>query len=57
MTPALTTVRQPLGEMAATALRRLLRVREGQMPPGTTTELPTRLVERNSCAPPPGVFV
>ncbi|MET9860505.1 LacI family DNA-binding transcriptional regulator [Streptomyces smyrnaeus] len=57
VTPALTTVRQPLAEMAATALRRLLRVREGQAPPGTTTELPTRLVERNSCAPPPGVFV
>ncbi|MGP3988410.1 LacI family DNA-binding transcriptional regulator [Streptomyces sp. 3N207] len=57
VTPALTTVRQPLGEMAATALRQLLRIREGRVPPDTRTELPTRFVERHSTAPPQGAFV
>ncbi|MCT2592854.1 LacI family DNA-binding transcriptional regulator [Streptomyces sp. N2-109] len=52
VTPALTTVRQPLREMAATALRQLLRMRDGGAPPGARTELPTRLVERHSTAPP-----
>ncbi|MEU9451300.1 substrate-binding domain-containing protein [Streptomyces sp. NPDC048277] len=52
-TPALTTVRQPLGEMAATALRLLVRLMHGDRPEGTRTELSTRLVERASTAPPP----
>ncbi|GAA2070177.1 LacI family DNA-binding transcriptional regulator [Streptomyces albiaxialis] len=56
VTPALTTVRQPLSEMAATALRQLLRVRDGGPPPAAPAELPTRLVERCSTAPPGGVF-
>ncbi|WP_367320129.1 LacI family DNA-binding transcriptional regulator [Streptomyces sp. HUAS ZL42] len=50
--PALTTVRQPLGEMAATALRILVRMMDGERPEGTRTELSTRLVERASTAPP-----
>ncbi|MBO8193460.1 LacI family DNA-binding transcriptional regulator [Streptomyces oryzae] len=54
VTPGLTTVRRPLDEMAATALRQLLRIREGRVPPGAGTELPTRLVERHSTAPPRG---
>lgn len=51
-TPALTTVRQPLAEMAATGLRLLLRMMDGEHPEGTRTELSTRLVERESTAPP-----
>ncbi|MFE9833918.1 LacI family DNA-binding transcriptional regulator [Streptomyces sp. NPDC005551] len=52
--PALTTVRQPLSEMAATALRLLVRMMAGDRPEGTRTELSTRLVERASTAPPRG---
>ncbi|MEU9152536.1 substrate-binding domain-containing protein [Streptomyces sp. NPDC048417] len=52
-TPALTTVRQPLAEMAATALRLLVRLMHGDRPEGTRTELSTRLVERASTAAPP----
>jgi DNA-binding LacI/PurR family transcriptional regulator len=51
-TPALTTVRQPLSEMAATALRLLVRMMNGDRPEGTRTELSTRLIERASTAPP-----
>ncbi|MEU5312777.1 substrate-binding domain-containing protein [Streptomyces sp. NPDC021562] len=51
--PALTTVRQPLAEMAATALRLLVRMMHGDRPEGTRTELSTRLVERASTAAPP----
>jgi len=50
--PGLTTVRQPLGEMAATALRLLVRMMDGERPEGTRTELSTRLVERASTAAP-----
>ncbi|WP_330308112.1 MULTISPECIES: LacI family DNA-binding transcriptional regulator [unclassified Streptomyces] len=53
-TPALTTVRQPLSEMAATALRLLVRMMAGDQPEGTRTELSTRLVERASTGPAPG---
>ncbi|WP_043486265.1 MULTISPECIES: LacI family DNA-binding transcriptional regulator [Streptomyces] len=53
VTPALTTIRQPLSEMAATALRSLLRLMSGEVPEGTRTELSTRLVLRSSTAPPP----
>ncbi|MGV9890067.1 LacI family DNA-binding transcriptional regulator [Streptomyces sp. NPDC003395] len=51
-TPALTTVRQPLAEMAATALGLLLRMMDGDPPESTRTELSTRLVRRASTAPP-----
>lgn len=51
--PGLTTVRQPLGEMAATALRLLVRMMHGERPEGTRTELSTRLVRRGSTAAPP----
>ncbi|AXK31578.1 LacI family transcriptional regulator [Streptomyces armeniacus] len=56
VTPALTTVRQPLREMAGTALRRLLRTDGERVPPGAEAELPTRLVERGSTAPPRDAF-
>ncbi|WP_432135753.1 MULTISPECIES: LacI family DNA-binding transcriptional regulator [unclassified Streptomyces] len=52
--PPLTTVRQPLAEMAATALRLLVRMMDGEHPEGTRTELSTRLVQRASTAPPEG---
>ncbi|MER6677947.1 substrate-binding domain-containing protein [Streptomyces sp. NPDC000983] len=52
ITPALTTVRQPLSEIAATALRLLVRTMDGDRPESTRTELSTRLVERASTAPP-----
>ncbi|MGW1559879.1 LacI family DNA-binding transcriptional regulator [Streptomyces sp. NPDC002144] len=52
--PALTTVRQPLAEMAATALHLLVRMMEGDRPESTRTELSTRLVERASTAGPRG---
>jgi DNA-binding LacI/PurR family transcriptional regulator len=48
--PTLTTVRQPLSDMAATALHLLLRMMDGDRPEGTRTELSTRLVERASTA-------
>jgi DNA-binding LacI/PurR family transcriptional regulator len=46
--PALTTIRQPLSEMAAGALHLLVRMMAGDRPEGTRTELSTRLVERSS---------
>jgi LacI family transcriptional regulator len=51
-TPAMTTVRQPLSEMAAAALRVLLRMMDGDRPEGVRTELSTRLVIRDSTAAP-----
>ncbi|GAA4892949.1 LacI family DNA-binding transcriptional regulator [Streptomyces coeruleoprunus] len=53
-TPGLTTVRRPLSEIAATALRLLVRMMSGERPEGTRTELSTHLVVRASTAPPPG---
>ncbi|WP_033329191.1 LacI family DNA-binding transcriptional regulator [Streptomyces yerevanensis] len=53
-TPPLTTVRQPLSEMSATALRLLVRIMAGERPEGTRTELSTRLVVRESTGPAPG---
>ncbi|GLW47746.1 transcriptional regulator [Streptomyces sp. NBRC 14336] len=52
ISPALTTVRQPLSEMAATALHLLVRMMDGDRPESTRTELSTRLVERASTAGP-----
>ncbi|MEV0178670.1 substrate-binding domain-containing protein [Streptomyces sp. NPDC050625] len=50
VTPALTTIRQPLSEMAAAGLRLLVRMMQGERPEGTRTELSTRLVRRASTA-------
>ncbi|MFG3497414.1 LacI family DNA-binding transcriptional regulator [Streptomyces sp. NPDC047928] len=52
--PGLTTVRRPLSEMAATALRLLVRMTAGERLESTRTELSTRLVVRASTAAPPG---
>ncbi|HLU29240.1 MAG TPA: LacI family DNA-binding transcriptional regulator [Glycomyces sp.] len=50
--PPLTTVRQPLTEMAATATRTLVQLARGASPSATRIELATSLVERGSTAPP-----
>jgi len=53
VTPALTTVRQPLAEMGRTAVSLLVRLLEGQLIETLHLELSTRLVVRQSTAPPP----
>ena len=49
--PALTTVRQPLRQMAQQATQLLLGMREGTVP-ANKVELATTLIERDSTAPP-----
>src|SRR5579875_98241 len=51
-TPALTTVRQPLTEMAAVAVRTLLETANGTGPLGRRVELATDLIVRESTSPP-----
>ena len=51
--PPLTTIRQPLTEMAAAAARIVVDLSRGKTPTATRIELATRLIERNSTAPPP----
>jgi LacI family transcriptional regulator, galactose operon repressor len=53
VTPALTTVRQPLAEMGRTAVSLLIRLLERQRFETLHVELATRLVVRDSTAPPP----
>jgi LacI family transcriptional regulator len=50
--PPLTTVRQPVADMAALAARTLLRLIDGGTVDPPRPEVPTRLVERASTAPP-----
>lgn len=50
--PGLTTVRQPLQEMAGMAARTLLRIIEGESVDLPRVELSTSLVRRGSCGPP-----
>jgi len=52
VTPMLTTVRQPLAEMGRTAVSLLMRLLEGQRFETLHIELATRLVVRDSTAPP-----
>jgi len=54
ITPALTTVRQPLAEMGRTAVNLLRRLIDGQRVETLHVELGTRLVVRDSTAPSPG---
>ena len=54
VTPALTTVRQPLAEMGRTAVSLLIRLLERQRFEALHVELATRLVVRKSTGPPPG---
>jgi LacI family xylobiose transport system transcriptional regulator len=50
--PPLTTIRQPLTEMAVIAARLVLGLARGTRPPQTRVELATELVLRESTAPP-----
>ena len=52
--PALTTVNQPLGDMAGTATRMLLDLAGGIEPASTRIDLVTELVVRESTAPADG---
>jgi LacI family transcriptional regulator len=52
-TPALTTVRQPLEELGRAGATMLYRLLDGQPLRATRIELSTRLVVRESTAPPP----
>jgi LacI family transcriptional regulator len=52
LTPALTTVRQPVREMGALATRMLLRIVAGETLESARVELTTSLMVRESCAPP-----
>lgn len=51
--PPLTTVRQPLIEMAETAARLAIGLGRGEQPTATRVDLATSLVVRTSTAPPP----
>jgi LacI family transcriptional regulator len=51
-TPALSTVRQPMQVLGAEAARMLLELMDGKTPPVTHVKLPTRLVPRDTTAPP-----
>lgn len=53
VTPALTTVRQPLGEMGRMAVSLLIRLLDGQRVDAGRVELATKLIVRDSTAPPP----
>lgn len=53
LNPPLTTVNQPLREMAGLATEILITLSQGGHPPSTRIELMTELVVRSSTAPPP----
>ena len=50
--PPLTTVRQPLADMGATAAQLALALADGEEPAQTRVELATSLVVRSSTGPP-----
>ena len=52
VTPALTTIRQPLAEMGRIAVSLLIRLLDNQRLEALHVELGTRLVVRESTAPP-----
>jgi DNA-binding LacI/PurR family transcriptional regulator len=52
--PPLTTVRQPLREMATTAAQMVFTLVRGERPPSTRIDLATELIVRESTSPPPG---
>ncbi|MCC2308646.1 LacI family DNA-binding transcriptional regulator [Cellulomonas chengniuliangii] len=53
--PPLTTIRQPLREMAGTATRMVLSLARGESPSNQRIDLATELIVRESTAPPGGV--
>jgi len=52
-TPHLTTINQPLADIARVALRMMGRILDGGQPDSSHVQLATRLVVRDSTAPPP----
>jgi LacI family transcriptional regulator len=56
LTPPLTTVRQPLAEMASLATRMLLGLSRGEVLTTPRIELGTELVVRETTAPPRGAL-
>jgi len=52
--PPLSTVRQPAEEMMRLAFDLLVREMDGEQVPPESHMLPTTLVVRSTCAPPPG---
>jgi DNA-binding LacI/PurR family transcriptional regulator len=52
--PPLTTIRQPLTEMATAAATMVVALARGEPLPQHRVELPTELIVRDSTAPPPG---
>ncbi|BDZ45731.1 LacI family transcriptional regulator [Naasia aerilata] len=52
MNPPLTTIRQPMQTIGATAVRLLVSLLDGEQPEETHLRLPTRLVRRATTAPP-----
>ncbi len=54
LTPSLTTVRQPLAEMATAAATMAIDLVRGNAPDQMRVELTTKLIVRNSTAAPPG---
>ena len=52
ISPRLTTINQPLQEMAATATRMVLALARGETPANLRIDLATELVVRDSTAPP-----
>lgn len=53
VSPPMTTIRQPLIDMAVTAAELVLRMADGESPAQPRVELATELVVRESTAPPP----
>ena len=53
VTPQLTSVRQPLAEMGRMGVSLLVRLIEGQRVDALRVELATKLIIRDSTAPPP----
>jgi LacI family transcriptional regulator len=51
--PPLTTVRQPLREMATTAAHMMFTLARGERPPSNRIDLATELIVRHSTCPPP----
>jgi len=52
VTPQLTSVRQPLAELGRTGVSLLIRILEGQRVDALRMELATKLIVRESTAPP-----
>jgi LacI family transcriptional regulator len=52
VTPPITTIRQPLAEMGRAGVGLVLRLLDNRLPESPQIELPTRMVVRESTAPP-----